>query len=73
MSGKFENAQQLNQFITHLGNLHILDESSSKVLEHNAVRAGEKGKDVLHKVTLVIGEFLPVFHVISKVDLFGCV
>lgn len=55
--------------ITHLRDLHLLHEAHAEVLEDDAVRGGEEGENVGDEVLLVIGELLPVLHVVAQVNL----
>jgi hypothetical protein len=55
-----------------LWDLDLGHESLSEVLEHNTVRSGKKGEDVLDEVLLTFIELLPIFQVLAQVDLFSC-
>ena len=57
---------------THLRELDLAHEAHAEVLEDDAVGRREEGEDVGDEVLLVIGEVLPVLHVVAKVDLLGC-
>ena len=57
---------------THLRELHLAHEAHAEVLEDDAVGGGEEGENVRDEVLLIIGEVLPVLHVVGQVDLLGC-
>lgn len=58
--------------LSHLGELHLAHEAHAEVLEDDAVGGGEEGENVRDEVLLIVGEVLPVLHVVGQVDLLGC-
>ena len=50
------------------GNLDFGHKALRKVLENDAIRSSKKGKNMLYEMSFVIVKFLPVGHVLSKVD-----
>ena len=54
-----------------LGDLHLVHEPRTQVLEDDAVRGREEGEHVRDKVALVVGELVPVGEVVGEVDLLG--
>ena len=63
---------ELFESLSHLGELHLAHEAHAEVLEDDAVGGGEEGENVRDEVLLIIGEVLPVLHVVGQVDLLGC-
>ena len=51
-----------------LGDLYLSGEALSKVLQNNTVRGSKESKDVLDKVLLIFLEFMPILHILTKVD-----
>mmetsp|Transcript_33811 Transcript_33811/g.82954 ORF Transcript_33811/g.82954 Transcript_33811/m.82954 type:complete len:368 (-) Transcript_33811:96-1199(-) len=52
-----------------LGHLDLLHEAHAEVLQHDAVGRREEGEDVADEVLLVVGQLLPVLHVVAQVNL----
>jgi hypothetical protein len=52
-----------------LSYLNLSGEPLCKIFEYNAVTRSEKGKHVLDEVLLALVEFLPIFLILSQVDL----
>jgi hypothetical protein len=52
-----------------LGYLHFIAEALSKVLDHNAIRCSEEGKNIFNEVLFVLTEFLPIFDILTEIDL----
>ena len=50
------------------GDLDVVHEAASEVLEDDAVGGGEEGEDVLDEVAFVVGEVLPVLLIGGEVD-----
>ncbi len=59
--------------VTHLGQLHLLHEAGTQVLQHDAIGLCEEGQDVADEVLLIGVERLPVLHVVAEVNLLGCI
>lgn len=64
--------QLLPRPAAYLRDLDLLHESSTQVLQHDAVRGSEEGQDVRHKVLLIVVQTLPVLEVAAQVHLLGC-
>jgi hypothetical protein len=58
--------------VTHLGQLHLLHEAGSQVLQDNAIRSSEECQHVEDEVLLVRAQLLPVAHVVTEINLLGC-
>jgi hypothetical protein len=57
---------------TGLWNLNLSYESVSKIFKNNSVRSSEESEYHFDEVLLFLLELVPIFFILSQVDLFGC-